>query len=65
MPAQWTAEVVGKMHIFGITGKTLAEALNWHPKYLSRVLNSANPPKEASGKVQAALDCLISQRNTS
>ena len=59
MPAQWTGEVVGEMHNNNITGKMLAAELGWHEKYLSHVLNSADPPKKAEQMVRAALDRLI------
>ena len=59
MPAQWTGTIVGEMHIHGITGKMLADRLGWHPKYLSQVLNSANPPEKAESKIRTALDWLI------
>ena len=55
MPAQWTAEIVGEMHLFGITGKMLAAELDWNPKYLSQVLNSSDPPKGAEDKIRNAL----------
>ena len=60
MPAQWTGEIVGQMHNNNITGKMLAAELGWHEKYLSQVLNSADPPKKAEQKVRAALGRLIS-----
>ena len=60
MPAQWTGAVVGEMHNNNITGKMLAAELGWHEKYLSQVLNSANPPKQAEQKVRAALNRLLS-----
>lgn len=60
MPAQWTAEIVGEMHLKGITGKQLAEALGWNPKYLSQVLHSDNPPKNAEVKVRRAMRRLSS-----
>lgn len=59
MPAQWTGEIVGEMHNKNITGKMLAAELGWHEKYLSQVLNSAEPPKKAEEKVRAALNALI------
>ena len=55
MPAQWTADIVGEMHLKGISGKRLAAAVGWHPKYLSQVLNSPNPPKGAEEKLRKAL----------
>lgn len=64
MPAQWTGSIVGEMHLNGITGKMLAEELGWHPKYLSQVLNSCDPPKAAQEKITSALHRLI-ERNRS
>jgi len=61
MPAQWTGSIVGEMHLNGITGKMLAAELGWHPKYLSQVLNSSDPPKAAQEKIAAALNRLIEQ----
>lgn len=58
MPAQWTADIVGEMHLKGISGKQLAAAVGWHPKYLSQVLNSPNPPKGAEEKLRKALSSI-------
>lgn len=55
MPAQWTAEVIGEMHLKGITAKDLAAAIGWHPKYLSRVLNGHINPAGAEQSVRSAL----------
>lgn len=35
----WTAEVVGKMHRYGITQKQLAKRCWYTPSYISQVLN--------------------------
>lgn len=59
MPAQWTAEVVGDMHLNGITAKQLAAAIGWNPKYLSQILNGHVTSKRAEAKVRAALQTLI------
>lgn len=63
MPAQWTGAIVGEMHLNGITGKMLAAALDWNPKYLSQVLNSPNPPEKAEEKIRNALDSLIAAQS--
>ena len=60
MPEQWTADIVGKMHLNGIRAKDLADKVGWNPKYLSVVLNGRRNPKEAEKKLMAALDELIS-----
>lgn len=64
MIGQWTADVVGQMHINRITAKRLAEEIGWHPKYLSQVLNGHKAPKSAESKVRKALANLISRKNT-
>ena len=63
MPAQWTGKIVGEMHINNITFKMLAEELGWNEKYLSRVINSPDPPKKAEEKVSAALERIIQRQN--
>lgn len=60
MPAQWTADVIGEMHLKGITGKQLAEAIGWHPKYLSRVLNGHVEPEGAEHTIRSGLASLSS-----
>ena len=59
MPAQWTADVIGKMYVNGITAKQLASELGVHPKYLSAVLNSKREPDGAEVKIKAALDKMV------
>lgn len=59
MPAQWTADVIGKMHLNNVTARQLAATVGWHPKYLSAVLNGHKNPAGAEEKVRAALDKLI------
>lgn len=61
MSAQWTKDIVGEMHINGITGKMLAAEIGWNDKYLSQVLNSRVNPKGAEGKVRRALDRIIAR----
>lgn len=47
MPAQWTGELVGRMHNAGVTAKQLAAAMGKNPKYVSQVLNGHYSPKKA------------------
>lgn len=60
MPAQWTATLIGEMHLNGIKAKQLAAEVGWHEKYLSAVLNGHRNPKNAETTLRAALDRLIS-----
>ena len=54
MPAQWTGELIGKMHINGITSKQLAEEAGLNPKYLSGVLNGRYTSSKAEKKLADA-----------
>lgn len=65
MPAQWTATLIGKMHLNGITAKQLAAEADWHEKYLSAVLNGHREPKGAEDTLNAALERIIERRNES
>lgn len=62
MPAQWTAVIIGQLHLNGITAKELAAEVEWHPKYLSRVLNGVVNPNGAEDKLTAALNRIIQRR---
>lgn len=62
MIAQWTAEIVGKMHIAGITAKQLAAEVGWHEKYLSAVLNGHRSPKNAEQSLRQALERLVEKK---
>lgn len=62
MLAQWTGELVGRMHNARITAKQLAEKMGKNPKYVSQVLNGHYTPKTAEVEFNAALDKLIAER---
>lgn len=64
MPAQWTAVIIGQMHLNDITAKHLAKEVGWNPKYLSQVLNSRVNPKGAKEKLEAALARIIERRKS-
>lgn len=55
MPAQWTAEIIGELHLNGITAKQLAERLGVTTAYVSMVLNGHREPKGAEEKFRKAL----------
>lgn len=59
MPAQWTAELVGEMHLKHITKKQLAEFMGITPEYISMILNGHKEPKGAEEKLRAALGRLV------
>ena len=62
MPAQWTADLIGEMHLAGVTAKQLAAEAGWHEKYLSVVLNGHREPKNAEQTLRAALARLVEKK---
>jgi nitroimidazol reductase NimA-like FMN-containing flavoprotein (pyridoxamine 5'-phosphate oxidase superfamily) len=62
MPEQWTAEIIGKMHLNCITAKELSAQLGYNPKYVSAVMNGHREPKGAEQRFNAALDELITAK---
>lgn len=64
MPAQWTADLVGKMHLNRISAKELAAEVGWNPKYLSAVLNGHYESSVAEKKLNSALDSLIQKKGS-
>ena len=62
MPAQWTGDMVGKMHNNRITMTQVAEKLGVTKAYVCMVLNGHRNPKGAEQRVMAALDELIKEK---
>ncbi|MBW7573881.1 helix-turn-helix domain-containing protein [Caproiciproducens faecalis] len=62
MPEQWTAEIIGEMHLNGITAKQLAAQLGYNPKYVSAVLNGHRSPKKAKQAFRESLKELVQQK---
>ena len=58
---KWTGEVVGTMHIYGITHRQLADRIGITNRYLSMLLNGKRKSQGCEGKVRAALMDLISE----
>lgn len=61
MPAQWTSDLVGKMHQWKISNKMLAEKLGVTPEYVSMVLNGHRAPTGAEEKFRAAVEEIIAE----
>ena len=55
MPAQWTADLLGEMHLRGVTAKRLAEEAGLNDKYVSAILNGHREPKNAEQALKNAL----------
>lgn len=62
MPAQWTAEIIGKIHLYRISKKSLAEHLGMRPEYISMILNGHRDPPEAEVRFREAVTEIIEER---
>lgn len=62
MPAQWTADVIGELHVHGLHKKDLAAQMGLHPKYVSVILNGHKAPKNAEAKFRTALAELVANK---
>ena len=62
MPEQWTAEIIGEMHLKQVTAKELSKQLGYRREYVSMVLNGHRRPKNAEQTFRRALDELIQQK---
>lgn len=62
MPAQWTADLIGEMHLAKVSKKQLAEHLGVTPEYVSMVLNGHREPAEAAQRFRDALNQIIALR---
>ena len=62
MPAQWTADLIGKTHLNGIKRKDLAAQLGLHEKYVIMVLNGKKKPPNAEERFNAALDEILAAK---
>lgn len=56
MPAQWTADIIGQLHLHGISQVRLAAAMGYTPEYVSSVLRGHRAPKGAEQRFRAALE---------
>jgi len=65
MPAQWTADVIGEMHLKKISKKCIAEFMGVTPEYVSMVLNGHREPKGAEQAFRDALHKLTEQARDS
>ena len=62
MPPQWTADLIGEMHLAKVSKKQLAEHLGVTPEYVSMVLNGHREPAEAAQGFRDALNQIIALR---
>lgn len=58
---KWTGEVVGTMHIYGITNIQVAKKMGVTKGYVSALLNCKKRPKDAEFKTRKALNELLQE----
>lgn len=61
-PAQWTGDIISKMHVNCITARELAEEAGIDYRYLSMILNGHRTPKNAESRCKEALARLIAKQ---
>ena len=59
MPAQWTGELVGKLHNHNLSCRDLAKELEVTPAYVSMVLHGKKNPSNAEQRFTEAVQALI------
>lgn len=62
MPKPWTGDLVGKMHIHGITTYDLAQEMGVKQGYISMLLNSKREPEGIQERMEAAVERIICKR---
>lgn len=64
MPEKWTGDLLGRMHLAGITAKELAAEAGLNDKYVSLLMNGHRNPKGAEAKLNAAFERLIQRKES-
>ena len=59
---QWTAHLIGIMHLHKITKRCLAGQLGFTPEYVSMVLNGHRTPEGAEERFSKAVQEIIENR---
>lgn len=59
MIEKWMADVVGEMHLYGISRERLASEVGWHKSYLSSVLNGHEQSAVAEAKLRDAIQRIV------
>lgn len=62
MIAQWTSDLVGKMHQEKVKKKELAAEVGWSYTYTISVINGKKAPKYAEKKLNSALNRIIAAK---
>ena len=64
MPAQWTADIIGELHLQKISKKCVAKQMGMTPEYVSMILNGHREPIGAEQRFREAISTLVSAKET-
>ena len=62
LPAEWTGELLGKMHNHRISNRDIAKELGVTAAYISMVFNGDANPKNAKERLNAAYESIVGRR---
>lgn len=63
MVEAWTGNIVGMLHVHGITRMELADELGVTPEYVSMVLNGKRSVPAMEKRMTAAIDAIVERRS--
>lgn len=63
MPEKWTGDVLGKMHVYGITNNELADEMNVTRAYISMLLNSKRKPDGIQERIESAVSAIVARKS--
>lgn len=62
MAEQWTADIVAKLHLFGITRRELADELGVTAQYVTMVLNGKKSSAGMEERMASAINSIAERR---
>lgn len=62
MRAEWTGDLVGRMHNAEITQGELAEKIGWSRGYVNMVLAGTRNPADAERKLNEAFSAILKEK---
>lgn len=63
MREEWTGDLIGRLHVEGVTRQELAEELGVSKAYVTMILNSARSPAGAQERLNGALDAIVKRKH--
>lgn len=62
MKPEWTGQMVGKMHVNGVTYEELGEELGIGKAYVCMILNGSREPDGVQEKFETAIETIIKRK---